>query len=97
MSERVYKCKSFALSDGTSMTARDIVEKYNVPLGTTRTRLSNGVRDIEVLKKSPAKHKQNKYRNKDANSSYVPVETVKERVAKRNYYCPLSRLLLRII
>ncbi len=92
---REYKCKTFVLSDGTSMTARDLVEKYNVPLGTTRTRLSNGVRDVEVLKKSPAKHKQNKYRNKEVDNVYVPVETVKARVSKRNYYDPLSRLLLK--
>ncbi len=94
---REYKCKEFELSDGTTHTARTIADKYNVPLGTTRTRLSTGVRDIEVLKKPPAKHKQNKYRNKDADSSYVPVETVTARVAKRNYYDPLSRLLLKTL
>ena len=94
---RKYKCKEFELSDGTTHTARTIADKYNVPLSTTRTRLSMGVRDIEVLSKPPAKHKQNKYRNVNGESVYVPTETVKERVAKRNYYDPLSRLLLKTI
>jgi hypothetical protein len=82
------------------MTAKDLVEKYDVPLGTTRTRLSNGVRDIEVLKKPPAK--QNKYKNAGGKmystpGSYVPDKTVKQRVAKRNYFDPLSRLLLKTL
>lgn len=92
---RVYKCRAFELSDGSVMTAREIVEEYGVPLGTTRNRLSNGVRDIEVLKQPPLAHKQNKYRN-SVSKPYVPEETVKERVAKRNYFCPMSRLVLKM-
>ncbi len=92
---RAYKCKVFDLSDGTQQTARDLVAKYQVPLGTTRTRLSNGVRDIEILKQPPNAHKRN---NCGASKgTYIPEKTVKERVAERNFFCPMSRLLLRTI
>lgn len=94
---RVYKTKKFELSDGSVMTARDIVAKYNVPLGTTRTRLSNGVRDVEVLNKPPMPHKQNKYRNTGASNDYIPEKTVKEKIAQRNFFCPMARLALKTI
>jgi len=94
---RIYKTKKFELSDGSVMDAREIVEKYNVPLGTTRTRLSNGVRDVEVLSKQPLSHKQNKYRNTGASNEYIPEKTVKEKIAQRNFFCPMSRLALKTI
>ncbi len=94
---RAYKCMAFKLSDGTTKTARDVAEKYGVKLSTTRTRLSNGVRDVELLSQQPQESKQNKYRNTGKSTDYAPEKTVKEKVAERNYFDPMSRLLLKTI
>ena len=90
---REYKCKEFELSDGTTHTARSVADKYNVPLSTTRTRLSNGVRDVELLSKPPVSHK----RTRLGGDPPVRESSVKECIAKRNYNCPLSRLMLKTI
>jgi|FLOH01.1.fsa_nt_gi hypothetical protein len=89
---RLYTVKEFVLSDGTTLTAREVADKYDVPLSTTRTRLSNGVRDTEALSKSPLHHKRTRLG--------VPPPgreaSVKELIAKRNFNCPLSRLFLKM-
>jgi hypothetical protein len=90
---RKYKCKKFELSDGTTHTARTIADKYNVPLSTTRTRLSNGIRSVKILSKPPVSHK----RTRLGGDPPVRESSVKERIAKRNFNCPLSRLLLKTL
>lgn len=94
---RPYKAKQFKLSDGTSMTAREIAEKYDVKLSTTRTRLSNGVRDVELLNKQPRESRQHATAQRRNADGYIPELSVKEKVAQRNYFDPMSRLLLRTL
>ena len=89
---RKYKSKEYKLSDGTLVTARGIAEAYNVPLRTTRTRLTKGVRDVEVLNKQPQPNKQ--HSPGGSKGTYVPEETVKERRSRRNGNCPMSKLFL---
>jgi hypothetical protein len=90
---RLYKVKEFVLSDGITLTAREVADKYDVPLSTTRTRLSNGVRDTEVLSKPPLHHKRTRLGVAPPGRE----ASVKERVSKRNFNCPMSRLLLKVI
>jgi hypothetical protein len=97
---REYKCMVFKLSDGSEQTARDVVAKYGVPLGTTRTRLSNGIRDIDILSKPPMSHKRNRCKDPSGaitQTKYVPEKTVKERRAERNANCPWSRMFLKMV
>ena len=96
MSERVYKCMEFELSNGETMTARDVAEKYDVPLGTTRTRLSNGVRDVALLSEQPLSHKRSRLGDHRSQSYYIKEETVKERRLRRNTNDPMSKLFLKM-
>lgn len=96
MSKRFYKCMEFELSNGETMTARDVAEKYDVPLGTTRTRLSNGVRDVALLSKQPLSHKRSRLGDHRTRNYYVKEETVKERRLKRNTNDPMSKLFLKM-
>jgi hypothetical protein len=91
---RKYKCKEFKLSDGTVMTARGIVAKYDVPLGTTRTRLSSGVRDINRLNKPPLPHKRNRLGDPSKKHVIKKEYKVSEIIKGRNFFDPLSRLFL---
>jgi len=94
---RAYTCKTYDLSDGTVLTAREVASKYDVPLSTTRTRLSNGITDIEVLNKAPMPHKQNRWKNASKPiPEYMVGETVKQRRQRRNFNDPMSRLFLKM-
>ena len=97
--KRIYKCKEYTLSDGTRQTARDLAKKYDVPLCTIRNRLSNGITDIDKLKKLPNASKQHNM-GKPKVELAMPLDSQKS-VTKmmygRNFFCPLSRLLLRVI
>ena len=97
--KRTYKCKDYSLSDGTRQTARDLAKKYDVPLCTIRNRLSNGITDIDKLKKLPNSNKQHNLGRRKVESP-VPLDS-QEKVTKmmhgRNFFCPVSRLLLKVI
>jgi len=54
---RNYKCKSYLLSDGARLTAREIASKYQVPLETVRNRLSSGIIEVSKLSKKPSDYK----------------------------------------
>ena len=97
---RVYKCKSYTLSDGTRQTARDLVKKYGVPLGTIRNRLSTGITDIDKLKKMPNSKKQRELEGRPKKAHPIVLDSqakVNQLMQGRNFFDPLSRLLLRII
>lgn len=97
---REYKCKSYRLSDGTNHTAKSLAKKYDVPLCTIRNRLSNGITDIEKLKKLPNSSKQRAKLGKAKKEKPIALDS-QEKITKlmygRNFFDPLSRLLLRII
>jgi len=97
--KRTYKCKEYTLSDGTTQTARDLCKKYDVPLGTMRNRLSNGITDIDKLKKMPNSSKQHRL-GKVRNEAPLVLDS-KAKVTKlmygRNFYDEMSRLLLKTI
>jgi len=82
--------KVFTLNDGSKMTARDIVAKYNVPLGTTRNRLSNGIREIDKLSKQPLSHKRTRLSNSSEPTKYEKEFKPKESMSQRMIYDPLG-------
>ena len=97
--KREYTCKVYTLSDGSSKTAREVSEKYDVPLCNIRNRLSNGITQIKRLKKKPNENKQHRL-GVIKSSTTIPLNTkhdVSKVVSSRNFFCPLSRLLLRVI
>ena len=97
--KRIYKCKEYSLSDGTRQTARDLANKYDVSLCTIRNRLSNGITDIDKLKKKPNANKQHNLGRRKVESTLVldSQKSVTKMMYGRNFFCPLSRLLLRVI
>ena len=98
--KRQYKCKEYTLSDGSRQTARQVADKYNVPLCTIRNRLSNGITAIHLLKKLPNSNKQHRLGKVKVVSAVVSLDSkqkVSQLIKGRNFFCPLSRLLLRVI
>ena len=97
--KRQYKCKEYTLSDGSRQTARQVSKKYDVSLCTIRNRLSNGITDIDKLKKLPNASKQHNM-GKPKVELAMPLDSQKS-VTKmmygRNFFCPMSRLLLKVI
>jgi len=91
--KRQYKCSTYKLSDGSELTAREIAKKYGVALSTTRNRLSNGIVDIEVLKRQPRKT----YLTAQIDGSEINGMRVSEQIKLRNGYCPWSKLILTTI
>jgi hypothetical protein len=100
-SKRTYKCKAYALSDGTWATARQLSEKYEVSLCTIRNRLSNGITDIEKLKRQPnAKKQHNLGKTKVKVKKTIILDSqkkVSQLIQGRNFFDPMSRLLLKTI
>ena len=95
-SSRKHKSKTFELSDGSVLDARSCAERFDIHPSTMYARLSRGIKDVDKLgRKIP---KQNGH---DKQSGYLPFEnqtrSVSEMVKKRNYFDPLSRLLLKTI
>ena len=97
--KRTYKCKEYTLSDGSRQTARQVSKKYDVSLCTCRNRLSNGITDIDKLKKLPNSNKQHNLGRRKVEVA-MPLDS-QEKVTKmmhgRNFFCPVSRLLLKVI
>ena len=97
--KRTYKCKEYTLSDGSRQTARQVSKKYDVSLCTCRNRLSNGITDIDKLKKLPNSNKQHNLGRRKVEVA-MPLDS-QEKVTKmmhgRNFFCPMSRLLLKVI
>jgi len=98
-SKRTYKCKAYTLSDNTQQTARQIATQYGIPLSTIRNRLSTGVTDIEKLTAMPNKKMQhNLGKLKPAKTILLnSQDNVSQLMKTRNYFDPLSRLLLKTI
>jgi hypothetical protein len=97
--KRTYKCKEYILSDGSRQTARQVSKKFDVSLCTCRNRLSNGITDINRLSKQPNANKQHNIGKRKV-EELLEVDLQKgvtKRMYNRNYFCPLSRLLLKII
>jgi len=89
-----YVCRTFKLSDGSEMSSKQIAIKLNINQSTIYARLSRGIRDIGELAKAPVQGKKN-----NSNSGYsAPTlsRSVKEDIKKRNAYCPMSALLLKM-
>ena len=97
--KRTYKCKEYTLSDGSRQTARQVSTKYDIPLCTIRNRLSNGITDIDKLKKLPNANKQHNLGRRKIEAPLVldSQQSVTKMMYGRNFFCPMSRLLLRII
>ena len=94
-----YKCKEYILSDGSKQTARQVSKKYDVALCTCRNRLSNGITDIKRLSKQPNANKQHNIGRRKVEAPLVldSQQSVTKMMDGRNFFCPMSRLLLRVI
>ena len=93
---RTYRCKKFKLSDGSELDARSCAKRFDINISTMYARLLRGIRDVDKLgEKSRTKN------STDATMGYVPfekqTESVKKMQKRRNFYDPLSRLLLKTI
>ena len=65
-----YNSKQFKLSDGCSLSARQIAEKYNINCATMNARLRKGITDVELLSKQPTQGKR-----QEKSNGYVAIES----------------------
>jgi hypothetical protein len=86
-------CKTYELSDGSVMSATAIAKSMNIHPSTIHARLSRGIRDVHKLSKLPTKGS-----HKDSKGYYAPhlSKTVVDDIKKRNAYCPMSRLFMKM-
>lgn len=85
--------KTYELSDGSVMSATAIAKSMNIHPSTIHARLSRGIRDVLELSKLPTKGS-----HKDSKGYYAPhlSKTVVDDIKKRNAYCPMSRLFMKM-
>jgi hypothetical protein len=89
-----YKKREYTLTEGDSEcftgTCRDIATKWNLCESTVYHRLRSGNRSVKIICKKP--------NNSQATTTKRAVTTVKpsELIKTRNFFDPLSRLLLKV-
>jgi hypothetical protein len=89
-----YKKRVYTLTEGDTEcftgTARDIAIKWNLSESTVYHRLRNGNRSVNIICKKP--------NNSKATATKRATPTIKpsELILSRNFFDPLSRLLLKV-
>ena len=84
---RRYESRVYKISDGREVTVRELAEEFDIAEQTMYWRLGKGQRDIEKLSK-PSGKKLSAVKSK---------KSIAKTVQSRNFYDPLSRLLLKTI
>ena len=89
--KKVYKCKTFKLSDDTVLNAEQISKRFKINTSTIYARLLRGITDIDVLSKKPLPSNKPSPKSVETHSKSVRAD-----ILTRNAYDPMSKLFLKM-
>jgi hypothetical protein len=94
---KTYHIRNGTINGKVDVTIAEMSKAWGISKNTLYSRLNRGIFNIEKLSKKVDSRGVPKQKNKSVDANTLKIQRIEERIKTRNFYDPLSRLLLKTI